>query len=174
MNSRFIAINPNQINDNVFKLIGSDWMLVTAADKDGGFNSMTASWGGLGVLWNKPVCFCFIRPQRYTFGFAERGDSITLSFFGEEYRDALVVFGTKSGRDTDKVKETGLTPVKYENGVYYGEARLVLTAKTLYADYLKKDCFLDLTPLSNYKTDDFHRMYICEITQCFEKKQHGI
>ena len=72
---------------------------------------MTASWGGLGVLWNANVSFAFVRPSRYTFEFLEREKYYTLSFLGLSQRRALQICGSKSGRDTDKVAEAGLTPV---------------------------------------------------------------
>ena len=96
--------------EDALNLIGKQWMLVTAGTSEK-FNTMTASWGGLGWLWNKPVAFVFIRPERYTHGFIEASDCMTLSFYGEEYREALKICGTKSGRDTDKVAATGLTPI---------------------------------------------------------------
>ena len=52
------AINPNEIKDNFIELIGKEWMLVSAGDKEK-FNMMTASWGGVGVLWNRPVVLAF-------------------------------------------------------------------------------------------------------------------
>ena len=66
--SNFIEISPYGINDNTFELIGKDWALVTAGEP-GDFNTMTISWGGMGIMWNRPVAFTFIRPQRYTFGY---------------------------------------------------------------------------------------------------------
>ncbi|MBE6598034.1 MAG: flavin reductase family protein [Ruminococcaceae bacterium] len=176
----FKKIAPNAINDNTFKLIGEDWMLVTAADPEGDlicgkdYNTMTASWGGVGVLWNKPVAFVFIRPQRHTFTFTERNDTMTLSFFGEEYRRALSFCGSKSGREYDKAKECGLTPVcEAENdgrNVYFEEARLVLKVRPLYKEYLNKDAFLSEEPLKNYAAGDFHMMYICEITDALVRE----
>jgi flavin reductase (DIM6/NTAB) family NADH-FMN oxidoreductase RutF len=71
-------------------------VLITARKPDGSFNTMTASWGGMGVLWNKNVFFCFVRPQRYTHEFTEAADEITLSFLGEEYRNALKFCGSKT------------------------------------------------------------------------------
>jgi flavin reductase (DIM6/NTAB) family NADH-FMN oxidoreductase RutF len=107
MNSEFLTIKPDQITDNVFKLIGSDWMLITAGTLHE-FNTMTASWGGMGVLWNKNVCWCVIRPHRYTYRFTEDADRFTLSFFEEEHRGILKFCGTRSGRDVDKLAATGL------------------------------------------------------------------
>ena len=108
-------IEPKDINENVIRLIGDEWMLVTAGDREK-FNMMTASWGSMGFLWNKPVVMVFVRPQRYTFEFSEKRDTFTLSFFDERYRRALNVCGSVSGRDTDKVKESGLTPYFTEAG----------------------------------------------------------
>ncbi|MBR6755283.1 MAG: flavin reductase, partial [Clostridia bacterium] len=105
----FKEIRPEELNSSVFHDIGTKWMLVSAKKPDGSVNTMTASWGALGVLWNKNVFICFVRPQRYTHEFTEASDSISIAFFGEEYRDALKLCGTKSGRDMDKIKEAGLS-----------------------------------------------------------------
>ncbi len=176
----FRKIEPNAITDNAFRLIGEDWMLITSADPAGelicgkDYNTMTASWGGVGVLWNKPVAYVFIRPQRHTFSFTERNETMTLSFFGEEHRKALTFCGRNSGRDCDKAKECGLTPVAEttESGrdVYFDEARLVLKVRPLYKEYLKKDAFLSEKPLETYAAGDFHMMYICEITEVLVKE----
>ena len=154
-------IHPEQI-DRILTRIGKEWMLISAADGEKS-NTMTASWGCMGVLWNKPVAICFIRPQRYTCEFTEKSDRLSLAFFDGGYRDALTVCGRTSGRDGDKFVRAGLTEA-YEDGVPYpAEASLVLLCKKLYADDLKKSCFLDPALLSNYAADDFHRVYICEI-----------
>jgi len=158
-------ISPYDLTDNVFKLIDKDWMLVTAGTKKG-FNTMTASWGHLGVIWNLPVAIAYIRPQRYTFGFANEHPFYTLSFFGEEQREALKICGTKSGRDCDKMKETGLTPLETKAGnIYFGEARLVLECRKIYQDDLKKENFLIPEIVAkNYPKNDFHRFFMGEIT----------
>ena len=157
----FKEISPYDI-ENAMKLIGRDWMLVSAA-RDGKVNTMTASWGTMGVLWNRAVCTVFIRPQRYTYEFAEVTDTLTLSFFDESYREALRFCGTKSGRDYDKFKETGLSYTLDDGAPIINEARLIIRCKKLYADDLKEGCFLDEEPLVNYKAKDFHRFYICEM-----------
>lgn len=160
-------ISPEEL-ENVFRLVGKDWMLITA-EHGGTVNTMTASWGGMGVLWNKPVAFCFIRPQRHTFSLTEHSERFSLSFFTEDYRPALRLCGTKSGRDTDKFAEAGLTPADCDGVPFVAEARLVLICRKLYADMLKKDAFTDPALLSNYKDDDFHRMYVVEIEQAYIK-----
>jgi flavin reductase (DIM6/NTAB) family NADH-FMN oxidoreductase RutF len=149
---------------NVFDEIGKRWMLITA-EKDGKINTMTASWGGLGILWGLPVAYVFVRPQRYTQEFLTAADKFTASFYSEKYRAELNLCGTKSGRDIDKIAEAKLTAVRDERGfVYFEQAEDVLCLKKLYMQQLDKDCAIikDIFE-KNYPSDDFHYMYIAEI-----------
>lgn len=165
----FREINPEELSGNPFKMIGSDWMLVSAQNGER-FNTMTASWGGMGVLWSKPVCFVFIRPQRYTFEFTEKSDTLTLSFFGGEEREALSLCGRKSGRNCDKVKEAGLTPLWVgDKAPAFEEAKTVLICKKIYADDIREDKMLDPSIMKNYAAKDFHRVYVCEIEKVLTK-----
>lgn len=164
----FSKTDLHRIDENTFKLIGSDWMLITSGTR-GSFNTMTASWGGLGVLWNKPVSYIFVRPTRYTYEFLERNKTYSLSFFDEKYRRALSICGSKSGRDTDKVREAGLTPVVSESGiVHFGEAKLVLECTKLYYDDIEPSHFLS-PEIDKMYENDYHRMYIGEITGIIKK-----
>lgn len=170
MANTFQETQPHVINDNTFKLIGADWMLITAGTRDS-FNTMTANWGGLGYLWNKNVCFCFIRPPRHTYKFMESADTFTLTFFEEKYRDILKLCGAKSGRDIDKIKETGLIPVYSDSGaIWFEQARLVLECKKVYFQDIIPSNFLDSGIPSFYPKRDYHRMYIGEIIKCLEKQ----
>ncbi len=164
----FIESKPEQLIDNPFKLIGKDWMLITAGTQQS-FNTMTASWGGVGVLWQKQVSFCFVRPTRYTFEFMERSENFTLSFFEERYRKELNFCGSNSGRDTDKVKETGLTPISKDGFIYFGEARLVLACRKLYFQDINPGYFLEQGIHDLYPAKDYHRMYVGEIVSCLKK-----
>ncbi|MCL2518411.1 MAG: flavin reductase [Oscillospiraceae bacterium] len=161
----FKQIKPNDIPGNIIQRISEQWMLISAKEKDSNkFNMMTASWGMAGFMWNKPVIMCVIRPHRYTYEFTEESDVAAFTFFGDEYRDALNFCGSKSGRDYDKAKETGLTPCFDINGaVYFGEAELVIIGKKLYVDNYKEENFV--VPQHNwYPNKDYHRTYIYEIT----------
>lgn len=164
----FQELHPEEI-DRILTRIGKEWMLVSASDGEKS-NAMTASWGCMGVLWNKPVAVCFIRPQRYTFEFTEKSDRLSLSFFDGEYRDALTLCGRTSGRDGDKFERAGLTRAELDGVPYPAEASLVLLCRKLYADNLKKECFIDPALLSNYAASDFHRVYVCEIERVLCKK----
>jgi len=167
--SQFKEISPDKINDNVFSLIGKDWMLISASNGEK-TNAMTASWGGAGVLWNKNVVYVFIRPQRYTKEFVDASDMFTLSFFDETYRDTLTYFGRVSGRDEDKIAKAGLN-VKTEDGApVFDEARLTLVCKKLYASPMVKEGFIDKSLIEkNYSAGDFHMVYVGEIVKTLEK-----
>lgn len=166
----FRIIKPENIKANPFKSIGSDWMLICAGAA-GRFNMMTASWGGWGILWHKPVCFCVVRPNRYTYEFMEKADHFTLSYFDKRYKKALNFCGTKSGRDVDKALVTGLTPVQDACGaVYFKEARLVIVLKKIYFQQIDPRNFLDPKIENNYPNKDYHRMYVGEIVKCLESK----
>ena len=167
--SHFILTSPETLSQNAFKLIGKDWMLITAGDEEK-YNTMTASWGGVGVLWNESVAFAFIRPQRYTYEFTENNGLFTLSFFDEEYRSALRFCGANSGRDCDKAEKTGLTPVHEDGLTYFAEAKLVLVCEKLYAQDLTAESFVDKAIIDkNYPNNDFHRMYVGKIVKCLKK-----
>ncbi len=170
MNPSFEKIAPDAITDNVFQLIGQDWMLVTAGTPDD-FNTMTASWGGLGELWNRRVAFAFVRPQRYTFEFMERAPSFTLSFFAETHRDALKFCGTHSGRKVDKMAETGLIPVPTPlDSVAFAQARLVLVCRKLYAQDIAGEHFIVPEVREEvYPAADYHRLYIGEIVEVWRQ-----
>ena len=158
----FEEISVKALGDNPFSLIGDKWMLITAGQQ-GNLNTMTASWGGLGVLWNKNVAFSFVRPQRHTFSFLEREDYYTLSFYQESYRPALAMCGKVSGKDTDKISKAGLTPVFDEPAPYFSEARLVLVCKKIYGQFLQPTCFIDEKIEECYPEKDYHKMYVGEV-----------
>jgi flavin reductase (DIM6/NTAB) family NADH-FMN oxidoreductase RutF len=169
MASEFLKIDPYKLKDNVFKLIDQDWMLVTAGTLER-WNTMTASWGGLGVLWNRPVAFAFIRPTRYTHEFMERHERFTLSFFTRRYRKALSFCGSHSGRDHDKAEETGLEPVSPSKGtVSFKQARLILLCRKLYTTDIDPRRFLDSKIDANYPKKDYHRMYVGEVARCLRR-----
>lgn len=164
-----MILRPDQIRSNVFQLIGADWMLITAGKIDS-FNMMTASWGGFGYLWNRNVCYCYIRPSRFTYGLMEKGRNFTLCFFEEVYRDKLDLCGSYSGKNTDKVQMTGFTPVESEAGsVYFNEARMVLFCRKLYFQDVEPDNFIEPGISDHYKAGDYHRMYIGEIQGCLAR-----
>ena len=159
----FKEITPEELTDNAFHLINKDWMLV-AAEKNGKTNMMTASWGGIGVLWGKPVAFIFIRPQRYTKEFIDRADGLSISVFDESHRRMMNYFGSVSGRDEDKIAKAGLTVLRDGERTYFAEAKYTFLCRKLYAQEFRKDCFIDKASDEKWYADgDYHTMYIVEI-----------
>lgn len=165
----FHKISPEELRDNPFALIGRDWALLTATKPDGTSNCMTASWGGVGILWGKPVCYLFVRPQRYTHEFTEAGDRLSACFFSEEYRAALSLCGRVSGRAVDKVSACRLTPVTENGATYYQEARLALLCRKLYTGKIDPEGFADPALLKNYTAGDYHTVYVYEIEEVLAK-----
>ncbi len=167
----FTEIKASEINENAVSLFRDDWGLLTAGEGTD-YNTMTVSWGTLGELWGKDVCTVFVRPQRYTYEFTEKNDCFTLSFFTDKYKKALSFCGSKSGRDYDKAKETGLTPFDTGYGVAFEEAKLVICCKKLYKQDFDADCFVDRSILDScYKANDLHRTYIGEIVRVLAKSE---
>ena len=158
-------INIAEKSFNPFDLIGQKWMLISAGTEDK-WNTMTASWGGLGVLWGKNVATCYIRPQRYTKKFVDANDTFTLSFYGPEHKQALSICGSKSGRDCDKVKEAGLTPYFVDGTAAFEEADMVFVCKKLYEDEIRPENFIAKENDEKwYPEKDYHTVYIAEITK---------
>jgi flavin reductase (DIM6/NTAB) family NADH-FMN oxidoreductase RutF len=157
------TVQPEDIQDNVFDLVGKDWLLVTAGKMDS-FNTMTASWGCFGVLWQRPVALCFVRPTRHTFGFINKAEHYTLSVLPEEHRKILDFCGSRSGRDTDKIAATGLKPADIEGkSVSFEQARLVFLCRKLYAQDFDPKLFLDRGIETLYPQKDYHRVFIGEV-----------
>lgn len=161
------------ININPFEKIGDRWMLITAGDEKG-YNTMTASWGGLGVMWGKPVTTAVIRPQRYTKEFVDNCECFTLSFYPEDKKSALAFCGANSGRDMkpgEKAEKAGLTPLFTDGTAAFEEAEMIFVCKKLFAAPIKEEDFLDKGLVDKwYSAKDFHIAYTAEITACYVKE----
>lgn len=161
-------IDVAQLQMNPMTMIAKEWMLVTAGDREHGYNTMTASWGHLGAIWGQggglPTAVVYIRPQRYTKEFVDREELFTITVFPEEYKKALGYLGSHSGRDGDKVAQASLTPVFEEGFTYFEGAKLVLVCRKLYQAPIVPEGFLDRSILDmHYPNQDYHVMYIGQI-----------
>ena len=164
----FHEISVTDLHDNVFTEIGERWMLISA-EKDGVTNTMTASWGGFGILWNQPVAYIFVRPQRHTKVFLEAASHFSLTFFDETQRKQLSYLGTVSGKDTDKIKDVGYHVCHEEAAPYFEEAQRVLICQKLYHQDLSPDGFLDAECKKHYPQNDYHPLYVGKIVKVLEK-----
>ena len=85
-------------------------VMVTAADREGKSNSITIAWTGT-VCTNPPMAYISVRPERYSYGMLKETGEFVINLTTEKLVRATDYCGVKSGRDTDKWKETGLTPI---------------------------------------------------------------
>ena len=169
--SKFKEIKPEQFEQNPFKLIGKDWMLITA-EKEGKVNTMTAAWGGFGVMWGKNVAFIVIRPQRYTKEFIDQSTGFSLSFFDDSFKKQLNYLGTVSGRDEAKIEKSNLTVSHFDGIPYFEEASTAIFCKKLYAQELKPECFINQElDQKSYPNADYHTLYVGEITTILVNEQ---
>ena len=151
-----------EFNTNIFEQYDKKWALLTAGDKDK-FNTMTISWGGLGTLWNKPVATVYVRTSRYTNEFMKDNDYFTVSFYPEECKKVLGVLGSKSGRDMDKIHESGLTPKEVENGITFEEAEVTLVCRKLICQRLEPENMIPEIAKQFYENEAQHDMYVGEV-----------
>lgn len=159
----------SKLEMNPYKMIGKDWFLVTAGDESG-WNTMTASWGFAGVMWGKNTFTTVVRPQRYTKEFIDKSEYFTISFFSEEQRSVLKFCGSHSGREFDKAKETGLTPVFFDGVTSFEQASMVLVCKKAYVQPMTGECMIDKEDDAKWFADkDYHVQYIGTIKDVYVK-----
>lgn len=167
----FQEVGIETLEMNPFQKIGKQWMLITAGDEQK-CNTMTASWGGVGIMWGKNIVSAYIRPQRYTKEFVDQNEMFTISFLSEEYRKALNICGSVSGREAeDKWEKAGLNPYFTDGTAAVEEAELVLVCKKLYAQEMLPECFIEKECDAKwYPQKDYHIMYMAEIVKVLVKE----
>ena len=151
---------------SIFDTYNKGWALVTAGTIDH-FNTMTISWGGLGTLWSLPVATVYVKPCRYTHEFLDRYDSFTLSFFPEEYRNDLMILGSRSGRDGNKVALTSLTPIALEGSVGFEQASQTLLCKKIYRQDMDLALIPEFAVKQHYQKEAPHTIYIGQVLKTF-------
>ena len=168
----FREISPYELQKNVFEMFNKDWCLLTAVC-DGRINPMTVSWGGIGIMWHRPVAFVVVRPERFTHELIEKNGAFSLTVFGEEYKKMLSYCGSASGRDEDKIATCGLTVLTKDGTPYFDEARLALICRKLSRTPLTEAHFLgdDAIPKRFYgEKGGYHDLYIAEIESVLVKE----
>lgn len=165
----FKEINIGDLKFNPFTKLGKEWMLVTSGDEKS-YNTMTASWGFMGVMWRRNILTAVVRPSRHTFGFMEDNELFTASFFDEEYRPALNFCGSHSGRDFDKAKETGLTPYFTDGTTAFNEANLIFVCKKVYSQAMEEEFFTDDDCKAVNNGETMHKAFVGEILKVYVKE----
>jgi hypothetical protein len=171
----FNQISPEEINDNVFTLVGKDFFAITAG-KLNHYNSMIGSGGGLGLLFKRPTTWCVIKADRYTLEIIQKEQTYTMSYFQDEYKKQMLFLGSKSGRDSRKMKEVELTTVQTPSGnISFKEARLIIECKLtqITTPHVDDFCLQEAKDYINeaYKEKSDYRKYVFgEITHVWGKK----
>ncbi|SFB12475.1 NADH-FMN oxidoreductase RutF, flavin reductase (DIM6/NTAB) family [Acetitomaculum ruminis DSM 5522] len=153
---------------NPFVRIGQDGIVIASGNEEKA-NVMTASWGGIGVMWGKNAATIYVRKSRYTKEFIDNGDSFSITFLDPKYKTILKYFGSVSGRDEDKMSVASLN-YNYKYSIpFVDEGNIVLLCKKMATvpidfDYIHDKSFIDKWYSGNY-TNDVHTMYIGEIIE---------
>lgn len=165
MEKQIFAVNlTDGIGADIYSKFDSEWALLTAGTTQK-FNSMTISWGGVGTLWGKPVVTAYVRTSRYTHEFMDDNDYFTVSFYKEDMKRILGVFGSKSGRDIDKMNYDGLTAKEVGGSVTFEEAEVTLVCRKLFMQQLAVENMTPEVRNAFYSGDAPHDMYIGEIVK---------
>lgn len=160
----------------IFQLLDDQWMLLASGDfKQKQFNAMTVSWGSMGTIWNKPFVQVLVRPGRYTAEFMNRYETFTLSAFPDECRDALMLLGTVSGRESDKIRDSGLTPIASQRveAPSFLQSELVLECRKMFWQDLDSTNFIDAGIEGHYPEKDYHRMFFGEVLGIYAASSVG-
>ncbi len=162
----FRKIEPTALPGNVIDEVCNKWMLLAAGTQND-FNFMTVNWGMMGELWFKPAVTVYVRHSRHTYGYMEKGDTFTLTALKPGHQKALQLAGSKSGRDIDKLKESGLTAAFVDGSPTFEEAAYTIVCKKMYAADLTADNAIGSTFAEVYEEPDYHKMYIAEIVAAY-------
>ncbi len=149
---------------NPFKIKGEPALLT--AGTEGDINTMTISWGGMGVIWNKDVGFVFVRGSRYTKEFLDKYSTFSVTYFTPNKSNGLLLkyMGSISGRSEDKIKNAKFHVGYHEGTPYIDEGRDVVIMRKLSVTKLNPGDFIDPSIDGEFYADkDYHYMYIGEV-----------
>ena len=170
---RYVSVSPDEFDENIFKLVGKDFTVITAGEDP---NSMVASWGGVGIMFNKPVTWCFLRANRFTLEKIRETGTYTMCYFPDQYKGDIMQFGMMSGRNTDKMAQTKLTPFQTPDGYpAYKEAKIIIECKLIAASTVSKDEFYTdeaktFLQEGYDEAKDWHKLVYGEITNILIRK----
>lgn len=171
----FDTIDVRNIKEDVFTLVGEDYGILTAGTPEKS-NSMVTSWGGWGIVFGKSGVFHFLRSNRYTLELMREQQTYTVSYFDSEFKDDIMQFGMKSGRDSDKMKETKLTAVQTPDGnPAYKEAKIILECRLAEVTTVAPENFYNdedrkFVTDAHAETGDWHKLVLSQITKAWVRK----
>jgi flavin reductase (DIM6/NTAB) family NADH-FMN oxidoreductase RutF len=157
----------SELNVSSFSLFNYQWCLIGVATPK--INAMTASWGSIGTLWNRPIATIYVRPSRYTHELLDKGDHFTLSFFSQQHRPVLNYLGSISGRERDKISECGIPYHVDKRALYFDEAELIIKCKKIMMQPLDEQNIHEEIKRKMYPNGDVHTMIIGEVEEVWVK-----
>ena len=165
-------INIFDVNENAAKLFKVDNPIAVFGDINS-HNGLTVAWGTLGCLWSKDIATVYVKPNRYSFEFANNCEYFSIIWFNEQQRKEINrIYGSMSGRDVNKEVLAGLTPVELDNAVGYKEASLIIICKKIYQNPIVKESILSEEVVNKplYQDGLFHNEYFGEIVSVYKRK----
>jgi flavin reductase (DIM6/NTAB) family NADH-FMN oxidoreductase RutF len=136
-------------------------------------NTMTVSWGNLGIMWKSPIVTVMVRQTRYSKENLNKVKAFTLSVpMDDTYAAALAICGSKSGRDTDKYAATGLTTAAPQTGivpVIAGAGLLHFECTVVYERLMDVSALSDDLQTAWYGKDTAHTIYVGKINAVYKK-----
>ncbi len=159
--------------DKILQGLSKGALLTTKAD--GKVNTMTISWGTLGIEWNQPIFTAFVRHSRYTKTLLQENAQFTVSIpYGQYDKNILAYCGKHSGRDVDKITALGL---HMQDGVSVDvpaicELALVLECKAIYIQAqdpaaIDQDTDARFYAKASANEGDYHIAYYGQITAAY-------
>ena len=166
MNKR--RVNISECSNDVNKVLEVGAFLTTkAGDK---VNSMVIGWGHIGIIWARPTFICYVRESRFTKELLDANPEFTINVPVNGFdKNAFAICGSRSGRDMDKIAESGLTLVDSEKVSVPGikEYPLTLECKVIYRQEQDPSVIPENILNQFYSAGDYHTMYIGEIVDSY-------
>ncbi len=168
-----VDINPIEHASEIMTALQKGVLLTTKAGDT--VNTMSISWGFLGIEFNKPIFIPVVRKSRYTLELLEKTKEFTINLpVGTLDKNVIALCGTKSGRDTDKINEARLTLVEPQvvSVPAIREFPLTLECRVIFAqqqdgNLIPKEIKNTYFPESQGEGDNFHKAFYGEIVAAY-------
>lgn len=133
-------------------------------------NTMTIAWGNIGYVWNRPIFSVMVRPSRHTYKLMDGGKDFTVSIpIYEDMKKAINYCGNISGKDTDKIKDLGLTLLDGQEvaSPIIGDCSLHYECKIVARQELKPESLSSDITTKAYNKGNYHTVFYGEILRCY-------
>lgn len=166
-------IEPFEYLPVCMKLVAKPGALLSVIDHGGGANVMTIGWCHVGVLWSRPICIVYVRPSRHSYTCLEQIRQFVVNIAPVELAEAVMLCGTRSGRDVDKFAAAELTavPAKEVAPPAITECILHYECNVVHHNDMQPENMQRKIIEASYAGGDFHRCYFGEIAACYGDRE---